>query len=193
MTAFAEAWEVTKMPIYHGTSTKYLPDIMREGLKPTSTIPDAHARQMIDDMGYSDDDPIWLKEWLYGVANRLAEPARYAVMAGSAREPRHKGYGAKQLYPTSEYLDAQFDTNSLPVILEMPDDAGDKYWIDDPVGAQGFGDGGWLRTGGTVPPEQLRVLAQAEPDMTVGQFIEMIRNRSKEMGLEEDEDDFEFF
>ena len=183
------------MPIYHGTSTKNLPDIMREGLKPTSTIPDAHARQMIDEMDYSDDDPIWLKDWLYGVADRLAEPTRYAIMAGSARDdlPNSSPYYPRQLYPTEDYHDFQFDPDSLPVILEMPDDAGDEWWIDDPVGAQGFGDGGWLRTGGTVPPEQLRVLAQAEPDMTVGQFIEMLRNKSKELDLREDSDDFEYF
>ena len=186
MNPFDEAWDLVKMPIYHGTSTKNLPGIMREGLKPTSTIPDAHARQMIDDMGYSDDDPIWFKDWLYGVADRLAEPTRYAITASSAKDD------PRQLYPYEEYHDFQFDSNALPVILEMPDDAGDDWWIDDPVGAQGFGDGGWLRTEGTVPPEQLRVFAQAEPDMTVGQFIEMIRNKSKEMNLRGD-DDFEYF
>jgi len=191
MTAFDQAWEVTKMPIYHGTSTKNLPSIMREGLKPTSQIPYAHFLELVES-GYDEDDPLFMQEFGYGVADRLAEPTRYAIMAGSARDdvPNSSPYNPRQLYPTEDHHDLQFDIEDLPAIIEMPDD---HMWFEDGMGRDGFGDDAWMRTAQTIPPENIRVFAQAEPDMTVGQFIEMVRNRSKEMGLEEDEDDFEFF
>ena len=53
----------------------------------------------------------------------------------------------------------------------------------------GWGADGWMRSEKTIPPEKIKVLAQAEPDMTVGQFIEMMRNRSKEMGFDFDDEE----
>lgn len=190
MTAFDEAWDLVKMPIYHGTSTKNLPGIMREGLKPTSQVPYAHYLQAIEE-GYDEDDPMFMQDFAYGVLDRLAEPTRYAIMAGSAKdEVPVKGLSNPlQLYPDEEYHDRYFDPNELPVILEMPDD---NMWFEDEYGRHGFGDDSWMRTEQTIPPENIRVFAQAEPDMTVGQFIEMIRNKSKEMNLRGD-DDFEYF
>jgi hypothetical protein len=188
MTTFDRAWELAKMPIYHGTSTSSLPSIMREGLKPTSQMPYAHFRQMVDDMGYDEDDPMFMQDFAYGVLDRLEEPTRYAIMAGSARdEVPVKGLRyPRQLYADEEYHDRQFDPNKLPVILEMPDDG---TWFEDGLGRHGWGADGWMRSEKTIPPEKIKVLAQAEPDMTVGQFIEMMRDRSKEMGFDFDDEE----
>lgn len=178
MTAFDQAWEVTKMPIYHGTSTKHLPGIMREGLKPTATIPDVHARQLIEEFGYDeDDDEFWNQLWLYGVRDRLKYPTDYAISSA-------EGYG-RQFYD-----DQYFDEDNLPVILEMPGGTWEEEaidgWEDDPIGYSGFGDDEWVKTQNTIPPERIKVFAQANPDMTVGEFIEMMQNRSKEMGFDDD-------
>ena len=178
MTAFDRAWEVTKMPIYHGTSTKHLPGIMREGLKPTATIPDVHARQLIEEFDYDeDDDDFWNQLYSYGVRDRLKHPADYAVAAAvhGGRDSKDKRF---------------FDEDSLPVILEMPGGTWEEEaidgWEDDPIGASGFGDDEWVKTQNTIPPERIKVFAQANPDMTFEEFMEMIQNRSKEMGFDDD-------
>ena len=177
MTVFDQAWALLKMPIYHGTSTKHLPDIMREGLKPTATIPDVHARQLIEEFDYDeDDDDFWSQLYSYGVRDRLKHPADYAVAAAG-----HWSQDSK---------DKRFDEDNLPVILEMPGGTWEEEaidgWEDDPIGYSGFGDDEWVKTQNTIPPERIKVFAQANPDMTVGEFIEMMQNRSKEMGLHGD-------
>ena len=180
MTAFDQAWEVVKMPIYHGTSTKHLPGILREGLKPTSTMPDSHVRQLIDDQGYDEnDDELWNRLYVYGVGDKLMTPAKYSVMASSSGDKLYGEYGDKK------EQDRTFDPKNLPLILEMPYDSAD--WYDDEIGQSGFGDGNWMMSETGVSPKNLKVFAQAKPDMTVGQYLEMIRNKSKKMKYDEDE------
>ena len=178
MTAFDTAWHLLKMPIYHGTSSKHLPTIMSEGLKPTSEIPYTHYQQLTEDFGYPEDHKDFFTDWLYGVDNSLLDPADYAIGQANAPFADPK---------TGEVLDEEdrvFSPDNLPVILEMPYDSGGNEWVNDPIGKHGWGNDGWVRTTQTVSPDELKVFAQATPDMTVGQFLEMIAEKNREMGYE---------
>lgn len=145
MTAFDRAWDLAKMPYYHGTSTKNLESIMQHGLEPRSEISWAETQ----DTDIDDEDLV-----SYFGRNEKRTPAEFAVSA-TGKWIRDQGHEV-------------FDEDNLPVLLEIPDNV--PVQMDKVIDSNQA----WARTKQTIPPEYLKVIAQAHPQMTAQQFIDYV-------------------
>ena len=172
-TAFERAWDIAKMPMYHGTSKDAWERIQREGLKPSETL---GYDEWVDD---EEDDT----EYAFAHGDR-GYPHPLLGPGGSASAIRHS-----LTYADDEYYTDKGDTyDGKGVVLEISDDA--PGWHEQPTGMSGGepyknqGGRDIRLNAGVTPPEFIRRVSPEEIDDALrryNRYMQAEEERSKLM------------
>jgi len=96
MTAFDTAWDLLKMPFFHGTSSKYDEDIKEQGLDPSNNMSSLEQHSLDDlyawleehDLDYDDFDPD--EDWTWFSKDNPRATMAYALASNNnAGASRH--------------------------------------------------------------------------------------------------------
>ena len=163
MIAFERAWDLVKMPYYHGTSSANLESILERGLEPRSFM--------------EGNWPSWMGETPYDDEEGEPQPAAFM-----AEEPfKALAYAMGNISEPSNDIGMQTPDNR-PVVIEISDDAeGIKGFDFNPT----FHD---FKVRERIPPEMLRLVHEGDnyPDVDSLYFDyddpDDAGNRHKRMG-----------
>jgi len=146
MTAFDEAWILTKMP-YHGTTSDRLPLIMSEGLKPYSAEESRYAGEETTNNNYANQKRV------FSTTDR-DEALSFAILA-LANHKRKTDWkpGGKMRYNKND---------PRPVVLHFPDELTEKPFTNDKwrVGEN------WRVSQETIPPEVIDMDFDGKVDLS---------------------------
>ena len=135
MPAFDTAWDLLKMPYYHGTSSAFLPSIREKGLMPVSHEESHWSSEK--DVDYGGPDPDGPQEWAF-VTDSPDSALAYAGKYGTPDAPE----GANQ---------QAFQAPHHPIVLQI---------LDEVEELEGFGRGpyGDYRLPTSIPPELISII-----------------------------------
>lgn len=158
MSAFDQAWDLVKMPMYHGTSEDAWEKIQQEGLKPSDTL------------GYEEwiGDDVDETEYAFAHGDR-GYPHPHVLGPGGVPSAIFNSltYANDEWFGPSKTGKATYDGKG--VVLEISDDA--PGWIEQPSVGMSGGES-YRHQGGkdirlspeTTPPEFIRRVSPEEID-----------------------------
>ena len=162
------AWEVVKMPVYHGTTAENAKKIMQEGLKPTDHAPqlyDFDMEQIQEALGFDDQqmEDIFGGDWNF--------------FYGDKAKPSLSTMGGKQAAISSamDWVDGMMggeEEGGGPVVLEIDDRHPDSpFFMPEPrirPDEQAFNEfKDQRRSNKVIPPHLIRQLSQDEVDRAI--------------------------
>ncbi len=158
------AWEVVKMPVYHGTTAENAKKIMQEGLKPTDHAPqlyDFDMEEIQEALGFDDQQ----MEDIFG--------GNWNFFYGDKAKPSLSTMGGKQAAITSakDWVDDE-EEGGGPVVLEIDDRHPDSPFFmpeprirpDEPAFNEPKDQ---RRSNKVIPPHLIRQLSQDEVDRAI--------------------------
>ena len=165
MTAFDQAWNLVKMPVYHGTDEKNLRSIMERGLLPTAEAPQFldHTYDEVKEMlGYDDDkmNQYFGGDWSFYYGDKAK------TMGDDGEIGDWVGGRAGAIRDAHDWASAMYNR---PMVLEIDDQHPDSpFFMPEPTlvpGTQAFNEHkDQRRARGVIPPHLIRRLPQKEVD-----------------------------
>lgn len=166
---FEQAWDVVKMPVYHGTTAQRAESIMRDGLKPQSKAPQLYENYWEDIQEALGLDDQKMEEFFGGDWN---------FFYGDKAKPSLESMGGREsaISNAFDWMDGQYESGKRggggPVVLEIDDQHPDSPFFmpemrlrpDEP----GFNEQkDQRRSSKVIPPHLIRQLGQDEVDRAV--------------------------